>query len=813
MNGRRRFLVGTVLSIQSSSFMYPACQSCCSRLTRTSCRYECHKCGTAYKDAAHRYKLCVKVSEEQRLRVITIFGKCLEQIFGGSADSLHSHLQVSSQLSGDLEQDKAQELLFQAAEHCLIGRSFVFAVKIPENFDSNVSRNIVACQIILLHEDPTGCTVLSYFNRLLESALSNDPIHTKTDVSTDTTNLDLSDLGFSEGNGSLHQSWNHYADYWQQSLGLVSSPQSGTSAESQCSNYRRGECSGAEPAPTSTSTMVCSQRKLNVTDTASHPSSRGSIGSPRVKYSSPAHIHTNTHSPPSSAPFHRFSSKPKMALGQESYLQNVCKSGSRKSQSRAQLPPQTAEIHQAKEEIWEDFPFSESLSEFIANIEDNEDIRPSTSTEEKLLKERLRDPMNVPVAQSSRNLRVAKDASHCSFDKRPNDESSSCIFNHLCETVGSYDTGLADRSFPSMDLTLGRFHESSEKSGRSDVIASRQSPTKALSSGTYSDDGLDLCSFREDLDRSAISWERGTSSRRKKAEDEPKSSDGDRAEGSGKLRRSMTEDDYNASADLFEVSNNPEDEGTSQSQRVGSPTRGQGRWQVSSPRTDVLPYRHRNPLISDGSLSENHETCKNLTTEDLVPYLQSTPVLRRVPGTGRLTVDPWPFNVAFTSSTVSARTKSRSTLRHILLKNMKQQHSAMLYGLSENCSLRSPNLSPFSNSERSTALIPNKRIMLAHKARKKGAILESFDNQTCHNNDVLTRTDCRTTGREDSMEHGSDTLDDVENLSPENRSLQEGDGRLCPVQEQRLTSDWSPELFSGKSDVSQPSDCLQRRLF
>ncbi|MEE6473115.1 hypothetical protein FKM82_009851 [Ascaphus truei] len=88
MNGKRKFLVASVLSIQDSYFTYPACQNCFSRVIRTSKRYECHRCHSTSKDAPHRYKLSMKVAEGHRLYMITAFGSCLDAFFGTSAVSL-----------------------------------------------------------------------------------------------------------------------------------------------------------------------------------------------------------------------------------------------------------------------------------------------------------------------------------------------------------------------------------------------------------------------------------------------------------------------------------------------------------------------------------------------------------------------------------------------------------------------------------------------------------------------------------------------------------------------------------------------------
>ncbi|XP_071990095.1 DNA damage-induced apoptosis suppressor protein [Engystomops pustulosus] len=777
MNGRRRFLLGTVLSIQSSSFTYPACQNCCSRLTLTSCRYECRRCGTSYKDATHRYKLCVKVSEERTLHHITIFGKCLEKIFGASADSLHSHLQGSSELCGDPEHDRAQELMFQAAERCLIGRSFVFAVKVPENYHR--SDSLVACQIIHLDEDPMSCTVLNYFTRLSTST------HTKTNVSTDSTNQDLSDLGFSESSCSLHQSGNRYGDYWQQSLGLVSSPLSVTGC-----NSRQGDCSSAEQDPypgalMSPSTTLCMQKH--------------SCSTPRVNCSPSRYADPNSSSPPRSPHLHSFSSKSKTALGQESYLQ---KSGSCRSQSRSahttQLPPaQTAEIHQAKEEIWEEFPFSESLSEFIAKIEDGEGGKPHFTAKES--KEgRLSDvrecrrpshSMNVPDLAPLRNLAIVQDPSRDDFDRFSDEDSSTFVVNHLCSVTRGGDTGLSGGTLHK-SADLSSVQKSFKKCNSFDLSRSReQDPPSPLYPKVfpYVEDSLGMCSFIEDLDSQNLQV----------VDEEPKSSDAEAADATAGL----TSDHYNASADLFEGGHHLEDSGrTSQSGHTGSMIRGHGRLMVpltSSPCTDVLPYRHR------GSLANNYET----TIEDLAPYLQSTPALGRLSETGSLSIDPWRFNMASSSKSciVSIRTKSSITIRHVLLKNLKTKRKSMFYGSSDNSSPWSPNLSLCDGSM--LLSLKYRRATLAHKSWNSRTVLEMKDdhrNPARDHTDEPTCTDSRSIG-----EH----LENMENLSPVTCPTREGEDQCPPVQEQLLSSDWSPELFSAKSNISHPSDCLQRRLF
>uniref|UniRef100_A0A671G2U9 DNA damage induced apoptosis suppressor n=1 Tax=Rhinolophus ferrumequinum TaxID=59479 RepID=A0A671G2U9_RHIFE len=96
MNKRRKFLLASVLGLQSSSFIYPACQKCYSRIILLSKRSNCPKCGSTGKveNASYRYKLSIKVAESNKLFGITIFGRCLDAFFGLTATDLHRILKT-----------------------------------------------------------------------------------------------------------------------------------------------------------------------------------------------------------------------------------------------------------------------------------------------------------------------------------------------------------------------------------------------------------------------------------------------------------------------------------------------------------------------------------------------------------------------------------------------------------------------------------------------------------------------------------------------------------------------------------------------
>lgn len=135
MNRRRKFLLASVLALQNSSFIYPSCQKCFSRVVFVSKRFTCTKCGSTgeAEKASYRYKLSLKVAESIKLYVITVFGSCLDIFFGLTATDLHRYLQDSSKIPETLDSGTTQSLLTKAVENCFVGQSFVFGVTVMEN--------------------------------------------------------------------------------------------------------------------------------------------------------------------------------------------------------------------------------------------------------------------------------------------------------------------------------------------------------------------------------------------------------------------------------------------------------------------------------------------------------------------------------------------------------------------------------------------------------------------------------------------------------------------------------------------------------
>ncbi|KAM5319467.1 DNA damage-induced apoptosis suppressor protein isoform 3-T3 [Glossophaga mutica] len=130
MNRRRKFLLASVLALHNSSFIYPSCQKCFSRITLVSKRSNCPKCGSTgeAENASYRYKLSIKVAESNKLFAVTVFGSCLDTFFGLAATDLHRYIQDPNEIPGTLDSDSTQNLLTKAVETCFVGQSFIFGV-------------------------------------------------------------------------------------------------------------------------------------------------------------------------------------------------------------------------------------------------------------------------------------------------------------------------------------------------------------------------------------------------------------------------------------------------------------------------------------------------------------------------------------------------------------------------------------------------------------------------------------------------------------------------------------------------------------
>nr|XP_006824042.1 PREDICTED: dentin sialophosphoprotein-like [Saccoglossus kowalevskii] len=131
MNEDRLLILATVVTVKDNKFYYAYCKMCYSKISPLSegkgSSYRCYKCGCYYSDhdRCDRYRLHLRISHYGYLSDITVFGECLQPIFGISATQLRKMLSTSTLCSSNTN----KEVLFRAVEKCLIGSMFYFGLK------------------------------------------------------------------------------------------------------------------------------------------------------------------------------------------------------------------------------------------------------------------------------------------------------------------------------------------------------------------------------------------------------------------------------------------------------------------------------------------------------------------------------------------------------------------------------------------------------------------------------------------------------------------------------------------------------------
>ncbi|XP_039704095.1 DNA damage-induced apoptosis suppressor protein isoform X1 [Pteropus medius] len=244
---RRKFLLASVLALQNSSFIYPSCQKCFSRIILVSKRFNCPKCGSTgeAENASYRYKLSIKVAESNKLFGITVFGSCLDAFFGLTATDLHRYVQDPNEIPETLDSDATENLLAKAVETCFVGQSFIFGVTNFENKHGQGSdssnflqqcpdhkkevKALVASQIILPDPRVAGSTVIDYFHQLLR--LSDfKKLHSGSQtpnshlLALEHSSRDLSNICDPDSSSCFFEahSRENFLRFWQPSLELTS---------------------------------------------------------------------------------------------------------------------------------------------------------------------------------------------------------------------------------------------------------------------------------------------------------------------------------------------------------------------------------------------------------------------------------------------------------------------------------------------------------------------------------------------------------------------------------------------------------------
>ncbi|KAM9300406.1 DNA damage-induced apoptosis suppressor protein [Morus bassanus] len=479
MNSVRGLLAASVISVQNSCFTYPACQKCFSRLTLDSRRFNCLKCGCTgeAKDASYRYRLSLRIADTNDLFDITVFGSCLDPLFGVTAENLQRCIQDFNQLSGETNTEASPGVLVQAVEACFIGKRFIFGVKDCAREDGRCSaassilqncsrinrstKNLTACQIFLPNTAVTGFTVISYFHRLLQSAkfkscnnssylpdASSAPIDVPVSELSSLSSLSRSSC-FIESHGR-----ESFLGSWQQSFSLTSSVagvtvedfptlEAGKLVSEQ--HDQEGWAVSAESCSVSLNNQTlwdsqfCSSAlkegdKEEDNELSSQPSQTDSISATdkleRVSPSKSESSHGNS----SRLLQHPLESGlksiyPKTNSRNYSYPEKSHNSLFYKRDASASNHVNVAGASQTDSLLWDELPFSGSLNEFLARIEDGKSVvtSPSLDAGKHALLESSELGIN-PNKSYPRQTLVAGDLPETSLSGRflPPAEKGSC---------------------------------------------------------------------------------------------------------------------------------------------------------------------------------------------------------------------------------------------------------------------------------------------------------------------------------------------------------------------------------------------------
>uniref|UniRef100_A0A8C0HQ51 Replication factor A C-terminal domain-containing protein n=1 Tax=Buteo japonicus TaxID=224669 RepID=A0A8C0HQ51_9AVES len=419
MNRVRGLLAASVISIQNSCFIYPACQKCFSRLLLDSRRFNCVKCGCTgeAKDASYRYRLSLKIADTNDLFDITVFGSCLDPFFGVT-------------LSGETNTDAPPGVLVQAVETCFIGKRFIFGVKVTFNphysftmsfFISFILQNcsrinrstkkLTASQIFLPNVAVTGFTVISYFDQLLQlakfrSCNNSSCLPDASSAPIDEPVSELSSLSSLSRNSCFVQSSGRetFLGSWQQSFSLTSSVAWVTAEDFPTLEVGKLVSEQHEQEGRPVSAELCSVSLNNQTfgdsqfcsssvkegnkeednELSSQPSQTGSISATdkleRVSSSKTECLHGNS-SKLLQHPleFGVKSIYPKTNSRNYSYPETSHNSFFYERDASASNHINVAGASQTDSMLWDELPFSESLDEFLARIEGGKSVVTSPS--------------------------------------------------------------------------------------------------------------------------------------------------------------------------------------------------------------------------------------------------------------------------------------------------------------------------------------------------------------------------------------------------------------------------------------------------
>ncbi|XP_019385956.1 PREDICTED: DNA damage-induced apoptosis suppressor protein isoform X2 [Crocodylus porosus] len=377
MNDKRRLLTASVISIQNSCFVYPSCQNCFSKLILDSRR-------------------------------------CIQDF---------------NQVAEGADRDESSHVLIQAVKTCFIGRRLIFGLKGSKHQDGGPSasdsifqncsrinsqtKDLTACQIFLPNTAVAGFTVISYFHRLWQSTDTGHSHNSSYSpdsplIAVDQPTRELSSFCSSSSNSCFVQSGREsFSGPWQQSFGLTSSSVDWVTTEDVLAvelGEDPGKWNKQEERPFSAEPCSIIPGNETVLRLELHNSSRGerherkdhefsslhqqpdtdkleSISSLKRDLSTPSSHSRLLHNslefevkhycPEIASRYDKYEEKSRNSVFHQRQDYSFCCS------ALSPDPSSTARVSEDDPMIWDELPFSESLNEFIARIENNKGVEPS----------------------------------------------------------------------------------------------------------------------------------------------------------------------------------------------------------------------------------------------------------------------------------------------------------------------------------------------------------------------------------------------------------------------------------------------------
>ncbi|XP_034736106.1 DNA damage-induced apoptosis suppressor protein isoform X1 [Etheostoma cragini] len=445
MSVRRVLVDCVVLSLKDACVFYPCCKGCFSRIDveqQDTTRCRCSKCGSSClrEQVDYRYRLSLRVARDRCIFGVTVFGTCLNPFFGINASGLQRLVENFDGAS------TRSTLLVKAVEDCFIGGHFIFGIKVSKTesgpwlggpavngSSSKEAVHFIATQMILPKAAGLGgCTVVSYYRILLQKAAeyeleSTDPSKTSRPPATTLlliprrfqassfNNATLSASGLLSQSPQSSQNQDGTltpTPPWQQSLGLV------TSSAEQEEGYSTQD-SGDE------------NRRQTDNYKTPHHAQRAYLENHQVTEERAMSPLLSLECSSSSSP--RFTKCPfssiEKAVGNTPTLNTWFSPPSPgHNSSKGFSTRQLTKAFLSSSLVWEDLPFSESLTAFLCEENKGFDIVGETESHLNVQSQEETKRTNLEIGKQDKNI-SHKSTSVCQSNTQLTDSHSQLLLD------------------------------------------------------------------------------------------------------------------------------------------------------------------------------------------------------------------------------------------------------------------------------------------------------------------------------------------------------------------------------------------------